>query len=188
MELAVGAIVMNVRSISIVIFFCIVISFAEGDSLSNDVFGEYCLVKDEKNVWNLEKYKENKPFLFSYIRCSYTGLYGVFISDPWSSFGVPMGSSSFDKNKPSKCSNKFSFDREYIFANEFKVEQTKEWANEIAGLQNKFHDLDWKVTYDSNYVRLNTSGTAKIYISGFCTEEQLKMIQERKADKLYNRK
>lgn len=65
MELAVGAIVMNVRSISIVIFFCIVISFAEGDSLSNDVFGEYCLVKDEKNVWNLEKYKENKPFLFS---------------------------------------------------------------------------------------------------------------------------
>ena len=50
MELAVGAIVMNVRSISIVIFFCVVISFAEGGSLSNDVFGEYCLVKDEKKM------------------------------------------------------------------------------------------------------------------------------------------
>ena len=41
------------------------------------------------------------------------------------------------------------------------------------------HDLDWEITYDSNYVRLHHSGSTKVYISGFCTEEQLKLIKER---------
>lgn len=47
----------------------------------------------------------------------------------------------------------------------------------------KNHPKNINVDYDSNYVRLNTSGTVEIYISGFCTEEQLKMIQSRKQKK-----
>lgn len=44
------------------------------------------------------------------------------------------------------------------------------------------HDLDWEISYDSNYVRLQHSGSTKIYISGFCTEKQLKIIRTRKED------
>ena len=32
------------------------------------------------------------------------------------------------------------------------------------------------------YVRLHYSGSTKIFISGFCTEEQLKIIRKRKKD------
>lgn len=47
----------------------------------------------------------------------------------------------------------------------------------------KNHPKNINVTYDSSYVRLNASGSARFYISGFCTEELLKMIQERKQKK-----
>lgn len=40
--------------------------------------------------------------------------------------------------------------------------------------------IRWNVDYDSSYVRLNASGFARFFISGFCTEEQLKIIRNRK--------
>ena len=50
--------------------------------------------------------------------------------------------------------------------------------SKLAKIKNTYYDLDWEIAYDSNYVRLHHSGSTKIYISGFCTEEQLKQIRE----------
>ena len=75
---------------------------------------------------------------------------------------------------------KENFSRDFVSIDEFKSQSAKEMSEtlDLKGL----HDLDWEITYDSNYVRLHHSGSTKIYISGFCTEEQLEIIRKRKKD------
>ena len=149
----------------------------------NNIFGEYCAAKnlnEDGDVWLLKKYKEKKTYLFSYIPCSYQGNYSGFFFDKKSNYemfyGGVLQNSVYDEKTPSECS-KNKFNREYFFANEiFRLTQSE--MSKIIDLENKYHDLDWKINYDSNYVRIHHSGSTKIYISGFCTEEQLKHIRE----------
>ena len=54
---------------------------------------------------------------------------------------------------------------------------------ETDSLFGHYFNIRWDVDYDSSYVRLNASGSARFFISGFCSEEQLKAIRERKKKK-----
>ena len=69
------------------------------------------------------------------------------------------------------------FSRDFFSIDEFKSQSEKEMLENLD--LKGYYDLDWEITYDSNYVRLHHSGSTKVYISGFCTEEQLKLIKER---------
>ena len=88
-----------------------------------------------------------------------------------------FSNSSYDKIKPSRCL-KEHFSREFFSIDEFKSQSEKEMLENLD--LKGYYDLDWEITYDSNYVRLHHSGSTKVYISGFCTEEQLKIIRKRK--------
>lgn len=59
----------------LVVFFGFACAYAQGpmSSSSEEVFGEYCFTEDDDKTdhWVLEKYKSNKPYLFSYSQCSY---------------------------------------------------------------------------------------------------------------------
>ena len=90
-------IITHVQRISLwlaVLFAC---AYAQGpmSSSSEEVFGEYCFAKEllkDGVTWKLKKYKENKPYLFSYIPCSYEGKYSLSVS----SYGfVNMGNVYF---------------------------------------------------------------------------------------------
>ena len=173
-------IITHVQRISL--WFVVLLAFANAhepkSSSSEDVFGEYCFAKELQKdgvAWKLKKYKENKPYLFSYIPCSYEGKYSLSVS----SFGFVnmFSNSSYDKIKPSRCS-KENFSRDFFSIDEFKSQSEKEMSENLD--LKGYHNLDWEITYDSNYVRLHHSGSTKVYISGFCTEEQLKIIRKRK--------
>lgn len=173
--------------------FCIVLLYCscsrEFNFSQNNVFGEYCFAKnshEDSDVWLLKRYKEYKPYLFSYIPCSYHGSYSLFSFDDATNFG-PIGggifqNSEYDKTTPSECSeNKFI--RKYFFADDiYQLSQSE--MSKIVDLENKYYELNWEITYDSNYIRLHYSDSTKVYISGFCTEKQLKLIKERKKEKL----
>ena len=180
---------MFARQISL--FFIVLLCYScsqEFNFSQNNVFGEYCAAKNlNKNgdIWLLKKYKENKPYLFSYIPCSYYGNYSGFFFDKKSNYEMLYGgvlqNSVYDETTPSECS-KNKFNREYFFANEI-YRSTQSEMSKIIDLENKYHNLNWKISYDSNYVRLHHSGSTKVYISGFCTEEQLEIIRKREKDK-----
>lgn len=180
----------HVQRISLWLAVLLACAYAQGpkSSSSEDVFGEYCFAKEllkDVVVWKLKKYKENKPYLFSYIPCSYYGNYSGFFFDKKSNYEMLYGgvlqNSVYDETTPSECS-KNKFNREYFFANEI-YRSTQSEMSKIIDLENKYHNLNWKISYDSNYVRLHHSGSTKIYISGFCTEEQLEIIRKREKDK-----
>ena len=86
--------------------------------------------------------------------------------------------SNYNEKKASGCL-KENFDREYVSLDEIQ-KSTEAEQSKLTKIKNTYYDLDWEITYDSNYVRLHHSGSTKVYISGFCTEEQLKLIKERK--------
>ena len=153
-------------------------------SSSEDVFGEYCFVKEkskEGTVWKWEKYKGNLTYLFSYIPCAYKYKYSFFSNDDIvnDEFGQMLGNSSYNEKKTSGCLKEKFDTREYVSLDEIHKSTEKE-QSKLNKIKNTYYNLDWEISYDSNYVRLHHSGSTKIFISGFCTEGQLKIIRERK--------
>lgn len=109
-------IIRHVQRISLWLAVLLACAYAQGpkSSSSEEVFGEYCFAKEllkDGVVWKLKKYKENKPYLFSYIPCSYKGKYSLSVS----SYGFVnmFSNSSYDKIKPSRCS-KENFSRDFF--------------------------------------------------------------------------
>ena len=143
-------IITHVQRISL--WFVVLLAFANAQgpmsSSSEDVFGEYCFAKEllkDGVAWKLKKYKENKPYLFSYIPCSYKGKYSLSVS----SYGFVnmFSNSSYDKIKPSRCL-KEHFSREFFSIDEFKSQSEKEMLENLD--LKGYYDLDWEITYDSN--------------------------------------
>lgn len=92
-----------------------------------------------------------------------------------------FNTSVYNDEKISKCSKEHFDSREYISLDEIQ-KSTEAEQSKLTKIKNIYYDLDWEISYDSNYVRLHYSGSTKIFISGFCTEEQLKIIRKRKKD------
>lgn len=156
-------------------------------SSSEDVFGEYCFAKEkskEGTIWKWKKYKGNQSYLFSYIPCAYKYKYSFFSDDDIANggFGLMLDNSSYNEKKTSGCLKENFDTREYISLDEIQ-KSTEAEQSKLTKIKNSYYDLDWEITYDSNYVRLHHSGSTKIYISGFCTEEQLEIIRKREKDK-----
>ena len=182
-------IITHVQRISL--WFVVLLAFANAhepkSSSSEDVFGEYCFAKEkskEGTIWKWKKYKGNQSYLFSYIPCAYKYKYSFSTDDGIANgglFGQMSNNSNYNEKKASGCL-KENFDREYISLDEIQ-KSTEAEQSKLTKIKNTYYDLDWEITYDSNYVRLHHSGSTKVYISGFCTEEQLKMIQSRKQKK-----
>lgn len=179
--------VMNVR---IFIFSTILITslvFSQDSIASRDVYGEYCFTEgdDKTDYWVLEKYKSNKPYLFSYSQCSYDYRHSIlpdydyFFSGPISM----IKNSVFDKAKPARCMPNHYSEKMVYESYEKILWFSKEQELETDSLFGHYFIIRWNVDYDSSYVRLNASGSARFFISGFCTEEQLKAIRERKKKK-----
>ncbi|WP_206674883.1 hypothetical protein [Fibrobacter succinogenes] len=149
----------------------------------NNSFGEYCFTKETSKdgaVWKWEKYKGNKEYLFSYIPCSFKGSY--FFDNNTNDgplFGYMLNTSVYNDKKPLKCSKENFDSREYISLDVIR-ESTEVEQSKLNKIKDSYYDVNWEITYDSNYVRLHHSGSTKIYISGFCTEEQLEIIRKRK--------
>jgi len=176
----------NVQNVSLSIALIASFAFSQNGIEAKEVYGEYCFTKDiedSKEVWNLEQYKRNSQFLFTYIPCSYKGNYSLTLNNSGVLFGVPLYSSRYKENEPSKCDKKEAMERDSVIANKFIIEATHDDAKKIADMSNKFHSIDWNINYDSSYVRKNISGTVEIFISGFCTKDQLKAIKKRKKKK-----
>ena len=102
-------IITHVQRISL--WFVVLLAFANAQeqmsSSSEDVFGEYCFTEDDDKTdhWVLEKYKSNKPYLFSYSQCSYD-YYHSILPDYAYLFVGPISmivNSVFDKAKPARC-------------------------------------------------------------------------------------
>ena len=178
-------IITHVQRISL--WFVALLAFANAQepmsSSSEDVFGEYCFAKEkskEGTIWKWKKYKGNKEYLFSYIPCSFKGGYSFDNNtNDGPLFGYMLNTSVYNDEKPSRCLKEHFDTREYISLDEIQ-KLTEAEQSKLTKIKNTYYDLDWEITYDSNYVRLHHSGSTKVYISGFCTEEQLKLIKERK--------
>lgn len=144
---------------------------------------EYCFAKEkskEGTIWKWKKYKGNKEYLFSYIPCSFKGGYSFDNNtNDGPLFGYMLNTSVYNDEKSSRCLKEHFDTREYISLDEIQ-KSTEAEQSKLTKIKNTYYDLDWEITYDSNYVRLHHSGSTKVYISGFCTEEQLKLIKERK--------
>ena len=178
-------IITHVQRISL--WFVVFLTFAYAhepmSSSSEEVFGEYCFAKEkskEGTIWKWKKYKGNQSYLFSYIPCAYKYKYSFSPDDGIANgglFGQMSNNSNYNEKKASGCL-KENFDREYISLDEIQ-KLTEAEQSKLTKIKNTYYDLDWEITYDSNYVRLHHSGSTKVYISGFCTEEQLKLIKER---------
>lgn len=177
--------VTHVHRISLLLAVLFVGAYAqEPMSSSEDVFGEYCFAKEkskEGTVWKWKKYKGNLSYLFSYIPCAYKYKYSFFLDDDIvnGGFGQMLGNSSYNEKKTSGCLKENFDTREYVFLDEIQKSIEAE-QSKLTKIKNTYYDLDWEISYDSNYVRIHHSGSTKVYISGFCTEEQLKAIRERK--------
>ena len=184
-------IITHVQRISLwlaVLFAC---AYAQGpmSSSSEEVFGEYCLfgeycfaeeMSKDGIVWKWEKYKGNKEYLFSYIPCSFKGSYSFDNNtNDGPLFGYMLNTSVYNDKKPLKCSKENFDSREYISLDVIR-ESTEVEQSKLNKIKDSYYDVNWEITYDSNYVRLHHSGSTKIYISGFCAEEQLEIIRKRK--------
>ena len=179
----------HVQRISL--WFVVLLAFANAQeqmsSSSEDVFGEYCFTEgdDKTDYWVLEKYKSNKPYLFSYSQCSYDYRHSIlpdydyFFSGPISM----IKNSVFDKAKPARCMPSYYSEKMVYESYEKILWFSKKYELETDSLFGHYFIIRWNVDYDSSYVRLNASGSARFFISGFCTEEQLKAIRERKKKK-----
>ena len=170
----------------LVVFFGFACAYAQGpmSSSSEEVFGEYCFTEDDDKTdhWVLEKYKSNKPYLFSYSQCSYD-YYHSILPDYAYLFVGPISmivNSLFDKAKPARCMPNYYSEKMVYESYEKILWFSKKYELETDSLFGHYFIIRWNVDYDSSYVRLNASGSARFYISGFCTEEQLKAIRERK--------
>ena len=155
-------------------------------SSSEEVFGEYCFTEDDDKTdyWVLEKYKSNKPYLFSYSQCSYN-YYHSILPDYDYFFSGPISmivNSLFDKAKPARCMPSYYSEKMVYESYEKILWFSKKYELETDSLFGHYFNIKWNVDYDSSYVRLNASGSARFYISGFCTEEQLEIIRKRKKE------
>ncbi len=186
-------IITHARQISLLVFIFFVWPFAQETNTSSHqkVFGEYCFAQElskGKIVWKWKKYKENWKYLFSYIPCAFQGMYSINNNTNGGSlFGLVLNTSTFNDKEPSKCSTEHFDSREYIVLDEVQESADTELPK-LNKIKNAYYDVNWEINYDSNYVRLHHSGSTKIYISGFCTEEQLKAIRERKKQELKENK
>ena len=90
-----------------------------------------------------------------------------------------LNTSVYNDKKPLKCSKENFDSREYISLDVIR-ESTEVEQSKLNKIKDSYYDVNWEITYDSNYVRLHHSGSTKIYISGFCAEEQLEIIRKRK--------
>ena len=183
----------NVRIFSLCIALITSLVFSQDEFASKDVFGEYCLTEDDEGFkdqtfdrWILKKYKSNMPYLFTYSECSYDYYYSV-LPDFNYFFAGPLWlskNSLFDDAKPARCMpNYFSEKMVYESYDRILWYFSKGDPPETDSIFGHYFKIKWDVKYDSSYVRLNKTGSARFYISGFCTEEQLKAIQERKKGK-----
>lgn len=161
----------------------------ERASSSEEVFGEYCFAKvksKEGTVWKWDKYKGDLSYLFSYVPCAYKYKYSFFSDEGVINgelFGQMLENSNYNEKRTSKCLKDHFDAREYVSLDELR-ESTAVEQSKLAKIKNTYYNLDWEVTYDSNYVRIHHSGATKIYIFGFCTEEQLKAIGERRKNEM----
>lgn len=118
----------NVQNVSLSIAPIASFAFSQKGIEAKEVYGEYCFTKDiedSKEVWNLEQYKRNSQFLFTYIPCSYKGNYSLTLNNSGVLFGVPLYSSRYKENDPSKCDKEEALERDTVIANKFIIEALK---------------------------------------------------------------
>jgi len=149
------------------------------DEKKLNVMVEYCAypVSDRHDSWSLSIYKQNVPFLFS-IRT----LYHCFSYKGSTHLDIPVDarSGSFFKNfNTTSCDytkddsvGLFIFD---VYKEDFYVDSLH--LPELFGKTYTFH---WEIEMGVGVHKQKMSGDHNVYISGFCTDEQSKTIQERK--------
>lgn len=151
-----------------------------------DIMAEYCVYSSvkEKEGWSLSVYKQNIPFQLS-IR-TISGVYSSYISVI---LDVPLNQkpqlgyghiNSLVKNpwelKPNTSLVTYTYN---IYGNDFETTDSLH----LLDLFGKTFLLHWEIGMDISSYKQKMVGDHTVYISGFCTEEQLKTIQERKKNR-----
>lgn len=172
------------------------------DSLKKYITAEYCLNYDSERKWTLDDsekgwklllYKSIIPLTIKLQSKSYNYFGNISYNLDWDiqprslGFGSikPGGvCSSYGNGKTYDC--KMERNEEYdMYGEEFKelylnsLLQKTDTAK-ISTLFNPKKSLKWNLNFEIDYQSHNLSGTHNIYISGICTEEQLKEIEKSK--------
>ena len=176
--------VIHALNCRIVIFFFLFISslcYSQNvdDKEKLKALAEYCAypVPDKHGSLSLSVYKQNVPFLFSiqtlYHCFSYRGTthLDIPVDAKSGSFFKNFNTTSCDYTKDDSV-GLFIFD---VYKEDFYVDSLH-----LPELFDKTYTFHWEIEMGVGVHKQKMSGDHTVYISGFCTDEQLKVIQERK--------
>jgi hypothetical protein len=168
-----------------VLFICF--GFAqEADSEKKFITAEYCFDFDEEdNDWLLLHYKQIIPLKIQIPQACYK--YDADVSIDFDTkykigIGIPRyGSCDYNhrpkKNEYYKC--KIPINTDFNIYNAIKITFLEDDSTEVSRLSNKIHPIRWKLNFKCEKKQIfDLQGTFNIFISGICTEEQLKEMEQ----------
>lgn len=177
--------VLNCRIVVFLSLFVSSLSYSQNldDVEKYNIVAEYCAYPtvDRHGVWDLSVYRQVIPFRFS-VR-TVTGLYSAMVSLV---LNGPMkdnpqliyGNIASVKGTPwgielNESQGTYTYD---IYEKDLETNDSLH----LPELFGKTYPLHWEIEMDMGPHKQKMVGDHTVYISGFCTEEQLKLIQERK--------
>ena len=180
--------VIRVLDYRIVVFFFLFISslcYSKNvdDEEKYNVIAEYCAYPSATThkVWNLSVYRQVIPFRFS-VR-TITGLYSAMVSMV---LDVPLnrkieliyGNIASARGTPwgieiNESQGTYTYD---IYEEDLETNDSLH----LPDLFGKTYPLHWEIEIGVGPHKQKMVGDHTVYLSGFCTDEQLKVIQERK--------
>lgn len=183
--------VIHVLNCRIVVFLSLFVSSLSYSQNLDDVekykiVAEYCAypITDRHGVWGVSVYNQVIPIQFS-VR-TITGLYSAMVS---LILNGPMkdnpqliyGNIASVKGTPwgielNESQGTYTYD---IYEKDLETNDSLH----LPELFGKIYPLHWEIEMGVGIHKQKMSGDHHVYISGFCTDEQLKSIQERKKNR-----
>ena len=154
--------------------FCNAADFPDEKSDDDPIFADFCVYKDvvswikNDSVYALSYYKMQNEFTITidYKSTTSSSIFGVSLPD-------------LDQKKL-QTDRKYSRNRvvkPYDLIDFYILQKDSLYIKSLFGTTNR---LKWEYLLDMGKQKQKISGDNIIYISGFCTEEQLKIIRKRK--------
>jgi len=152
----------------------------DGEKLN--AMAEYCAYPDpdRHGSWSLSVYKQNVPFFFSI-----QTLYHCFSYEGTTNLDIPVNvkPKSFFKNFNTTSCDYTKSDSVGLFIFDVYKEDFFIDSLHLPELSGKMYTFHWEIEMGVGIHKQKMSGDHNVYISGFCTDEQLKLIQERKKNR-----
>jgi hypothetical protein len=173
-----------IKTFTPVLFICFGFT-QEADSEKKFITAEYCFDFDEKhNYWLLLHYKQIVPLKIQIPQACYE--YDAHVSiDFDTNYKVGIISPTYGncdyrpkKNNNYKC--KIPINTDFNIYNLVEIAFAEDDSTEVFRLSNKIHPVKWKLDFKCDEKQIfDLQGTFNIFISGICSEEQLKKINEK---------